>query len=220
MSGRYGYANGDTSDRQNTFYESENASSGSVNGYRDRRAGGYGGLTDSAPRVNNTSPARVRGRNNDGYEGGDWRRRRADEEYSDSSRSRERGLNGVNGNGRYETPAPRGGQRMEGRSIFACCYPSVHMAKLRWADVLQYINSEWPFMGGDDCVPVKVGLQLMDDSSLGLAPREQEFQQTYDDLQRSLKAIVNGMHSSNVSGRLLTRYRTSSGFQQLDRYLP
>lgn len=49
-------------------------------------------------------------------------------------------------------------------------------------------------MGGDDCVPVKVGLQLMDDSSLGLAPREQEFQQTYNDLQRSLKGIVNGMH--------------------------
>lgn len=47
-------------------------------------------------------------------------------------------------------------------------------------------------MGGEDCVPVQVALQLMDPSTLGLANREPEFQQTQIDLQKSLKKIVNG----------------------------
>ena len=47
-------------------------------------------------------------------------------------------------------------------------------------------------MGGDECVPVQVALQLMDPSTLGLHSREPEFQQTHIDLQQALKSIVNG----------------------------
>jgi len=59
-------------------------------------------------------------------------------------------------------------------------------------DVLRYIQSEWPFMGGDECIPVQVALQLSDPSTLGLATREPEFQQTHSDLQKALRSIVNG----------------------------
>lgn len=51
---------------------------------------------------------------------------------------------------------------------------------------------DWPFMGGEECIPVQVALQLSDPSSLGLAAREQEFRQVQDDLQMALKTIVNG----------------------------
>jgi exocyst complex component 4 len=60
-------------------------------------------------------------------------------------------------------------------------------------DVLKYIQSDWPFMGGEECIPVQVALQLSDPSTLGLATREPEFKQAHKDLQKSLKSIVNGM---------------------------
>jgi exocyst complex component 4 len=59
-------------------------------------------------------------------------------------------------------------------------------------DILKYIQSEWPFMGGEECIPVQVALQLSDPSTLGLATREAEFEQAHTDLQKSLKSIVNG----------------------------
>lgn len=61
-------------------------------------------------------------------------------------------------------------------------------------EVLKYIQSDWPFMGGDECIPVQVALQLSDPSTLGLATREPEFRQTHVDLQKSLKSIVNEHH--------------------------
>ena len=61
-------------------------------------------------------------------------------------------------------------------------------------EVLQYIQSEWPFMGQEDCIPVQVALQLMDPSTLGLASKEPDFQQTQVDLQKALKTIVNEHH--------------------------
>lgn len=48
-------------------------------------------------------------------------------------------------------------------------------------------------MGGEECIPVQVALQLSDPSTLGLATREPEFQQAHSDLQKALKSIVNGM---------------------------
>ncbi|KKY19199.1 putative exocyst complex component [Phaeomoniella chlamydospora] len=61
-------------------------------------------------------------------------------------------------------------------------------------EVLRYIQSDWSFMGKDDCIPVQVALQLMDNSSLGLANKEPDFQQTQLDLQGALKNIVNEHH--------------------------
>lgn len=61
-----------------------------------------------------------------------------------------------------------------------------------YIDVLQYINHSWKFMTQDECIPVQVALQLLDESSLGLAKRYDEFQDAQQQLQNALKAIVNG----------------------------
>ncbi len=62
----------------------------------------------------------------------------------------------------------------------------------RLQEVLNSIQREWSFMTQTDCIPVQVALQLMDSSSLGRAHQSGQFQDTYQDLQRALKAIVNG----------------------------
>lgn len=47
-------------------------------------------------------------------------------------------------------------------------------------------------MSDADCIPVQVALNLMDTSTLGKADREPEFLHMYDQIQKTLKAIVNG----------------------------
>lgn len=47
-------------------------------------------------------------------------------------------------------------------------------------------------MAADDCTPVQVALQLMDNSTLGKADREPEFLETHQMIQKTLKSIVNG----------------------------
>ena len=59
-------------------------------------------------------------------------------------------------------------------------------------DVLRSIQSEWDFMASGDCVPVQVALSLMDTSTLGKADREPEFLNMHDQIQTTLKSIVNG----------------------------
>lgn len=49
-------------------------------------------------------------------------------------------------------------------------------------------------MSSDDCIPVKVALQLMDASSLGLADQYGQFQEVHKQLQNALKVIVNEHH--------------------------
>jgi exocyst complex component 4 len=49
-------------------------------------------------------------------------------------------------------------------------------------------------MTEDNCVPVQVALQLMDDSSLGLAGRYMQFKDIHQQLQNALRAIVNEHH--------------------------
>ncbi|KAF2219692.1 Sec8 exocyst complex component [Elsinoe ampelina] len=61
-------------------------------------------------------------------------------------------------------------------------------------DILRYIEQQWAFMSSDTCVPVKVALQLMDQSSLGLADQYDSFRQVHQQLQSALKAIVNEHH--------------------------
>lgn len=57
-------------------------------------------------------------------------------------------------------------------------------------------------MKDDTCIPVKVSLQLMDTSSLGLARQYPSFRETHQDLQYALQAIVNGMASVGYGGVL------------------
>ncbi|CAK1366084.1 putative exocyst complex component sec8 [Cercospora beticola] len=61
-------------------------------------------------------------------------------------------------------------------------------------DILRYIEQQWAFMANDSCVPVKVALQLMDNSSLGLADQYQQFGEAHTQLQNALKVIVNEHH--------------------------
>lgn len=50
-------------------------------------------------------------------------------------------------------------------------------------------------MSSDNCIPVQVSLQLMDNSTLGRADREPDFLQAHRQIQKALKSIVNGMFS-------------------------
>lgn len=45
-----------------------------------------------------------------------------------------------------------------------------------------------------ECVPVQVALSLMDTSTLGKADREDDFLRMYNDIQKTLKTIVNGKY--------------------------
>jgi exocyst complex component 4 len=68
----------------------------------------------------------------------------------------------------------------------------------RIAEILQTIQQEWDFMASDDCIPVQVGLQLMDSSTLGQANREPEFLDTNKKIQRALRSIVNGEYGLGI----------------------
>ena len=47
-------------------------------------------------------------------------------------------------------------------------------------------------MTDENCIPIQVALQLMDSSSLGRAHQYDQFQMTHKQLQKALRAIVNG----------------------------
>ena len=81
-------------------------------------------------------------------------------------------------------------------------------------EVLQYIQQHFEFMTKDQCVPIETALKLMDQSSLGLAEQYDEFQSTHQELQRALKAIVNGaQYNLHTRDSGLPEDRTSPGFQ-------
>jgi exocyst complex component 4 len=80
-------------------------------------------------------------------------------------------------------------------------------------DVLDYMKQDWRFMIGDDCLPSYTALQFLDDSSLGLAHRYEEFYNAHQQLQSALRAIVNGrtLPSSLLDKPTLTESRTLPG---------
>ena len=61
-------------------------------------------------------------------------------------------------------------------------------------EILRYIELHWAFMASQDCIPIKVALQLMDPSSLGLADQIDQFTEAHGQLQNALKVIVNEHH--------------------------
>ncbi|KAF7552134.1 hypothetical protein G7046_g7515 [Stylonectria norvegica] len=67
-------------------------------------------------------------------------------------------------------------------------------AERQITQVLEHIKTEWPTMCQDDCVPVQLALQLLDNSSVGRAHEYDKFQQTHTYLQDSLKNIVHEHH--------------------------
>lgn len=61
-------------------------------------------------------------------------------------------------------------------------------------DIIRHISQQWAPMASDACIPIKVALQLMDPSSLGLKEQYETFQATHAQLQNALKGIVNEHH--------------------------
>ncbi|KAI1104328.1 Sec8 exocyst complex component-specific domain-containing protein [Jackrogersella minutella] len=62
------------------------------------------------------------------------------------------------------------------------------------SQVLELIKGEWPAMIEDDCIPVSLALQLLDNSSVGRAHEYRGFKKTHKYLQDSLKNIVHEHH--------------------------
>lgn len=61
-------------------------------------------------------------------------------------------------------------------------------------EILRYIEQHWAFMASEECIPIKVALQLMDPSSLGLQDQMGAFTEAHTQLQNALKVIVNEHH--------------------------
>jgi exocyst complex component 4 len=190
-------SNSNISNRYGDLYSQENPSSNSVNSYssRERRTGGWGGFGDASSQGDahdaQPPPSRPRYGSNE-----DTARRRRPEpneaRYGETSRSRDRGAKPNGFGGKHSQLSRRGGKSME--------------------EVLQYIQSDWKFMGGDECVPVQVALKLMDPSTLGLADREPQFQQTHMDLQMALRSIVNE-HHQDFNSSIGTYHKIQSSIQ-------
>lgn len=47
-------------------------------------------------------------------------------------------------------------------------------------------------MASEDCVPIQMALQLMDTSTIGKADQEPDFLRMHQQIQGTLKSIVNG----------------------------
>lgn len=80
-------------------------------------------------------------------------------------------------------------------------------------EILKHIQSDWKNMEGDECVPVKVALQLMDPSSLGLGDKEPDFSDTHVDLQKSLKKVVNE-HYADFNSAVGTYHKIQASIRE------
>ncbi|EXJ80404.1 hypothetical protein A1O1_08548 [Capronia coronata CBS 617.96] len=80
-------------------------------------------------------------------------------------------------------------------------------------EILRHIQSDWKEMEGDECVPVKMALRLMDPSSLGLASKEGDFANTHVDLQKSLKTVVNE-HYADFNSAVGTYHKIQTAIKE------
>lgn len=80
-------------------------------------------------------------------------------------------------------------------------------------EILRHIQNNWKMMEGDECMPVKVALQLADPSSLGLGDREHDFANTHVDLQKSLKSVVNE-HYADFNSAVGTYHKIQSSIRE------
>ncbi|KIW17329.1 hypothetical protein PV08_04521 [Exophiala spinifera] len=79
-------------------------------------------------------------------------------------------------------------------------------------EILRHIQSNWKDMEGDECVPVKIALKLMDPSSLGLKDKEEDFSNTHVDLQKCLKSVVNE-HYADFNSAVGTYHKIQSAIR-------
>lgn len=80
-------------------------------------------------------------------------------------------------------------------------------------EILRHIQSNWKDMEGDECVPVKIALKLMDPSSLGLADKEEDFANTHVDLQTCLKSVVNE-HYADFNSAVGTYHKIQNAIRE------
>lgn len=80
-------------------------------------------------------------------------------------------------------------------------------------EILRHIQSSWKEMEGDECMPVKIALRLMDPSSLGLADKEEDFANTHVDLQKSLKTVVNE-HYADFNSAVGTYHKIQNAIRE------
>ncbi|RMY86999.1 hypothetical protein D0861_05600 [Hortaea werneckii] len=130
---------------------------------------------------------------------------------SADERSRSRGPGGYGGFGGHDTANVRGPARVErqraqrrsrdygggwdsSRSRSRPAASRYGAAGSQVEEVLRFIQSHYPFMASSECIPIKTALQLMDDSSLGLADQYDQFTDVHQQLQNALKTIVNEHH--------------------------
>ncbi|KAJ5908591.1 hypothetical protein N7495_001273 [Penicillium taxi] len=169
-------------------------SPGGGGGSRDRRPGGYGGFYDDSqqpPHSPGPSPERRRDRSERGRG-----------QPASQSKSRSRPRNGESdrryppsrdGKSRDASRIPDSRSRDRNESIVAAKGSNSQDIQ-SVEEVLQSIQRDWDFMTEAECIPVNVALNLMDTSTLGKADRELDFIHMYDQIQRTLKAIVNEHH--------------------------
>ncbi|KMK59448.1 Exocyst complex component Sec8 [Aspergillus fumigatus Z5] len=215
MNGRNGYADGygypesNRYDRSDGGYGSSNSNL-AVNGYsggRDRRPGGYGGFYNESSQEPSPSASPER-----------RRERWEDDRQNSSSRSRTRDTDSErrppgsrDGRGRGETSwvasssVERSGA--EGAKPMSSGAGSQAME-----DILQAIQRDWGFVASDDCVPVQVALQLMDTSTLGKADREPDFLNMNQQIQKTLKSVVNE-HHQGFNSSIGTYHKIQSNIQ-------
>ncbi|PGG98422.1 exocyst complex component 4 [Blastomyces parvus] len=171
------------SERDYGPYRGDNASLNTVSssGYvssRERRAGGYGGFYEGGSAAASSTSLQS-----------------SEQQFPSSSRSRahdtERGPLWGSGSGRDDVRYGDNGRSRDGNRSDAT---SGRGGPLPVDDILRTIQQDWDFMATDDCIPVQVGLQLMDSSTLGKADREPDFIRAHKQIQKSLKSIVNEHH--------------------------
>ncbi|KAJ5191456.1 uncharacterized protein N7498_010441 [Penicillium cinerascens] len=205
MSGRSGYGYGNGYSDSGRYDQGDSAYGGSnnlgVNGYSGRsagntgggpRPGGYGGFYPEQSQQPSLSPApspeRRRDRSDRDRQQPSTSRSRsrnetADRRYQGSRDDRTRdGLRPPDSHGRGMDPSDSGAAEASTREM-----QSVEA-------VLQAIQHDWDFMTDAECIPVHVALSLMDTSTLGKADREPDFLHMYNQIQKTLKAIVNEHH--------------------------
>ncbi|KAL1608190.1 exocyst subunit [Paraconiothyrium brasiliense] len=192
------------------FRSRANGSGGYTNGYGSREGGygGFGAAEDDYPRRPSAD-----------------RPRPSAERPSGERRRRPGGYGGYGGFSQEEEEAPqvqrptslersRANRRSgEGRPRSAGGPGSNYgPGSQQMEEVLKYIKQNWDFMTSENCVPVEVALKLMDSSSLGLAGQYRSFQQTHQDMQRALKAIVNE-HHQGFNSSIGTFHKIQSSLQ-------
>ncbi|KAJ5689412.1 hypothetical protein N7462_003804 [Penicillium macrosclerotiorum] len=221
MTGRNGYGNGYGYSEPGRYDAGDggyNNSGLGVNGYNSRgagntggggggtgagggaarRPGGYGGFYPESSQQPSLAPP--------GPPSPERRRDRADRDRQQApsqSSSRSRTRNGESDR-RYQAAredrsreAPRYQESRNHDKYITDASPAspINPVELRSVeDVLQAIQRDWDFMTDAECIPVHVALSLMDTSTLGKADREPDFLHMYNQIQRTLKSIVNEHH--------------------------